>query len=81
MGEAEMVSLHIRVVAIENLLVALLATSSHEQIETARDMAAYIAPRPGAAPHPLTTLAAAHMSDLVERATRFRTTATGGTTR
>lgn len=71
MGEAEMLALHVRVVALENLLIALLATASDHQLEIARDMAAYIAPRPEATPHPLTTLAAAHMTDLIERAVRF----------
>jgi hypothetical protein len=71
MGEAEMLALHVRVVALENLLIALLATASDEQLEVARDMAAYVAPRPTATPHPLTTLAAGHMTDLVERAVRF----------
>jgi hypothetical protein len=35
-------------------------------------MAAYISPRPGFTLHPLTTHAAAQMTDLVERAARFR---------
>jgi hypothetical protein len=67
-GEAEMLSLHVRVVALENLLIALLSTASEKQLEIARDMAAYITPRPEATPHPLTTLASAHMTDLFERA-------------
>lgn len=76
MGEAEMVALHVRVIALENLVVALLATASPHQHQIARDMAAYISPRPGATPHPLTTLAAGHMNDLVERAVRFEAIAT-----
>lgn len=71
MGEAEILALHVRVVALENLLIALLATASDQQLEIAHDMAAYIAPRQKATPHPLTTLAAAHMTDLIERAVRF----------
>jgi hypothetical protein len=78
MGKAEMLALHVRVVALENLLIALLATASGEQLEVARDMASYISPRPGATPHPMTILAAAHMNDLVERATRFGAEPTGG---
>lgn len=69
---AEVGVLHIRVIALENLVIALLAASSDRQLEQAREMAAYISPRPGFTPHPLTTHAAAHMLDLVERAARFR---------
>lgn len=69
---AEVGALHIRMIALENLVIALLATASDRQLEQAREMARYIAPRPGFTPHPLTTHAAAHMIDLVERASRFR---------
>ncbi len=69
---AEVGALHIRVIALENLVIALLATASDRQLEQAREMARYISPRPGFTPHPLTTHAAAHMIDLVERASRFR---------
>lgn len=69
---AELGALHIRVIALENLLISLLTTASDQQLEQAREMALYISPRPGFTPHPLTTHAAAHMVDLVERAVRFR---------
>ncbi len=69
---AEVGALHIRVIALENLVIALLATASDRQLELAREMASYISPRPGFTHHPLTTHAAAHMMDLVERALRFR---------
>jgi len=72
MGEAEMGALHIRVIALENLVIALLAEASDRQLELARDMVRYIAPREGFTHHPLTTHAAAHMVDLVERSARFR---------
>ena len=71
-GTAEVGALHIRMIALENLVVSLLATASDRQIEQAGEMARYISPRPGATHHPLTTHAAAHMADLVERALRFR---------
>jgi hypothetical protein len=71
-GRAEIASLHVRVIALENLLISLLATASDRQLELAGKMAAYIAPRPGFTHHALTTRAAAHMNDLVERASRFR---------
>jgi len=70
--DAELVQLRIRVIALENLLIALLAQGSDRQLELAREMAAYIAPRPGFTQHPLTVKAASHMVDLVERAGRFR---------
>jgi hypothetical protein len=54
------------------LLISLLATASDQQLELAREMAGYISPRPGSTHHPLTTHAAAHMIDLIERSSRFR---------
>ncbi len=72
MGDAEMGALHIRVIALENLVIALLADASDRQHDLARAMARYIAPREGSARHPLTIHAAAHMIDLVERSMRFR---------
>ena len=69
---AELVQLRVRVIALENLVIALFAEGSERQREVARDMAAYISPRPGYAQHSLTVHAAAHMVDLVERAGRFR---------
>jgi hypothetical protein len=69
---AELVTLRIRVIALENLMICLLATASDDQLRLARDMAGYISPRPGFTQHPLTIHAAAHMVDLVERANHFR---------
>ena len=68
---AELVQLRVRVIALENLMIALLAEGSGRQVEVVREMAAYISPRPGFTHHPLTTHAAAHMIDLVQRATHF----------
>lgn len=70
-GPAEIGALHVRVIALENLVIALLATASDEQRARAKEMAAYISPRPGFTQHPLTTHAADHMIDLIERASRF----------
>ena len=67
MTNAELVALHVRVIALENLLISLLATASDEQLNLAREMAGFISPRPGFTHHPLTVHAAAHMVDLVER--------------
>jgi hypothetical protein len=69
---AELVQLRVRVIALENLMIMLLAEGSDKQLELAREMAAYISPRPGITPHPLTIQAAAHMNNLVERATHYR---------
>ena len=69
---AELVQLRIRVIALENLVIALLAQASERQVDLAREMAAYISPRPGFTHHPLTIHAAARMIDLLERAGHFR---------
>ena len=69
---AELVQLRIRVIALENLIIALLADASERQLDLAREMAAYISPRPGSTHHPLTVHAAAQMVDFVERAGHFR---------
>ena len=72
MTNAELVALRIRVIALENLMISLLATASDEQLQLARKMAGYISPRPGFTQHPLTIHAAAHMVALVERSNQFR---------
>ena len=71
MTEAELRAIHVRVIALENLVVAMLAAGSRQQKELAAEMAHYISPRPGSKRHPLTIQAAAHMVDLVQRASRF----------
>ena len=69
---AELVHLRVRVIALENLVIALLTQGSDQQLTIAREMAAYISPRPGFTQHPLTIHAAAQMNDCVDRAERFR---------
>ena len=71
---AEQTQLHVRVIALENLLVALLASATDHQLACAREMAAYISPRADATQHPLTIHAAAEMVSLIERAIHFRGT-------
>jgi len=68
----ELVQLRIRVIALENLMIALLAEASDRQLQVAREMADCIAPRPGFTQHPLTIQAADHMTDLVDRVSHFR---------
>lgn len=74
LGDAEIIQLRIRVIALENLLIAVLAEGSDRQLEVAREMAEYISPRPGMSHHPLTIRAADHMTDIVCRAEHYRTT-------
>lgn len=69
---AELVQLRIRVIALENLVIALLAQVSERQVDLAREMAASISPRPRFTHHPLTIHAATQMIDLLERAGHFR---------
>lgn len=69
---SELVQLRVRVIALENLVISLLARSSDRQLDLVREMAAYISPRPGFTPHHLTIRAAAEMIHLVERAAHFR---------
>lgn len=70
---AELVHLRIRVIALENLIITLLAEGSDRQLEVAREMARYISPREGFTQHPLTIKAADHMTDMVNRAEYLRT--------
>jgi hypothetical protein len=69
---AELMHLRVRVIALENLVIALLAQASDRQLDLVREMATYISPRPGFTQHPLTIHAAAHMNQFVERAGHFR---------
>ena len=69
---AELVHLRVRVIALENVVIALLAASSDRQLDHVREMAAYISPRSGSTEHPLTIHAANRIVQLVERATHFR---------
>lgn len=68
MVDTELTQLRIRVIALENLVIALLADQSDRQLDLAREMAVYISPRLGRTLHPLTINAAAQMFRLVERA-------------
>lgn len=70
LGDAELSQLHVRIVALEGLVTALLADASDRQLDLVRKMAAYITPRPGSTRHPLTIRAAMQMIDLLERSGR-----------
>jgi hypothetical protein len=54
------------------LMIMLLAEGPNRQLDLAREMAAYISPRPGFTHHPLTIQAAGRMVDLVDRAIHYR---------
>ena len=69
---AELVQLRIRVIAMENVMITLLAEASDRQLGLVREMAAMISPRPDSTQHPLTLHAASQMNHLVDRACHFR---------
>lgn len=50
--DAELVHLRVRVIALENMLISLLAQVPDQQLAFARELAAYIFPRPGCTQHP-----------------------------
>ena len=74
MTNAELVLLRVRVIALENVLIAVLAEGTERQRQTAREMADVISPRTGSTQHTLTIRAAQHMTDLVDRAVHVRAT-------
>ena len=71
-GDAEDGNLVVRLIALENIIVALLADAPERQSQLVRDMASYISPRPGKTPHRLTIEAARNMLALIERADQYR---------
>ena len=72
LSDTELEQLRIRVVALENIVIALLATASVRQVDLVREMAAHILPRPGFTQHRVTVHAAVEVLSLVERAEPFR---------
>jgi hypothetical protein len=64
---AELVQLQLRVIALENLVTALLATAPADTTDLVRAIAANISPRPESTQHHLTVRAAAQMIHLLER--------------
>jgi len=69
---AKLVQLRVRVIALENLAIALRAGASDRQLDLAHEMAAYISPRPRFHATFLAVHAAAQMIDLAQRAGQFR---------
>lgn len=76
-SSVEAAQLRMRVIALENLVIALFADPSAHQRCTAAGMGEFISPRAGCTPHPLTLRAAEAMRSLLERADRFRPGASG----
>jgi hypothetical protein len=72
LSNAELVQLRVRVIALENMLIAVLAKASEAQLDLIREMAELISPRPEATQHPLTIRAAKQMRHLADRACHFR---------
>jgi hypothetical protein len=64
--------LHIRTIALENTVIAMLELASDAQRASVRAMADAIEPRAGTSPHPLTESATMHMRHIVDRAEHFR---------
>ena len=73
LNNAELVQLQIRVIALERIVMALLAHPADGQLEVIQEMAAYIYPRAGHTPHHLTIGAAGQMMSLLHGAAHFRT--------
>lgn len=72
-GDVEAGNLKVRLIAIENILVALLASASEEQLELVRRMAGYISPRQGTTPHRMTIEAARNIVATLGRAEHYKT--------
>ncbi len=72
-GDVEDGNIRVRLIALENLVVALLAVAPDSHSELVREMARYISPRPGNTPHRLTIEAARNMVALADRAAHYRT--------
>jgi hypothetical protein len=68
----ELEHLRIRMIAMENLLITILAQAPDRQLELGCEMAAFISPRPGFTHHPRTVGAATQMAHLLHRARHFQ---------
>ena len=68
----ELLQLRIRVIALENLMIALLARAPAEQLDLVRELAVHISPRPRFTHHPMTVRAAGEMLSLLQRSGPFR---------
>lgn len=71
-GDVEAGHLRVRLIALENVVFALLAGAPECQSQLVREMAKFISPRLGATPHRMTIEAARHMVALVDRAAHYK---------
>ena len=71
-GDAEAANIRVRLIALENIMVALLAGAPESRSDLIREMAEFISPRPGTTPHRLTIEAARNMVAIVERAGHYK---------
>ena len=78
-GDAEEVNIRVHLIALENIVVALLAHGPESHLELVREMARYISPRSGTTHHRLTVEAARNMLAIVDRAGSYREKADRGT--
>lgn len=74
---AELVQLQIRVIALENLVLALLAGASDKDLALVQELGAAISPRPGVTAHRLTTHAVAQMEHMALRSRALKQTPLG----
>jgi len=70
--DTELDHLRMRMIAMENLMIALLSQAPDRQLELGNEMAAFISPRPGFTHHPRTLGAAAQMVHVLDRARHFQ---------
>ncbi len=68
----ELAHLRARLVALENVVIVLLALSSDERLEAAAAMATFLLPREGFTNHEITIDAARQINHLISQATRWR---------
>ena len=62
----------IRLIAMESLMISIIAKASDHQLEPAREMASFISQRPGFTHHPRTDGGAAQPILLLDQARHFR---------
>jgi hypothetical protein len=77
--DTELEQLRIRMIAVENLLIAMLAQAPDQQLELGGEMASFISPRPGFTHHTKTVGAAFQMIHLLRRARHFQGRVEGDT--
>jgi len=72
LSNSALVQLRIRVIALENLVIALLARAPAEQLDLVRELAACISQSPGFSDDRMTVRALDEMLHLLERSAHFR---------